>query len=88
MICPKRQFAEQTLEIMGTPFIVPTRRLGRILMTIPDLSRVFLVTKFGKTLYSQQAYEENDYFVFGRETSGLPEEIRNQFPIQIKFIFQ
>ena len=48
--------------------------------TIPDLSRVFLVTKFGKTLYSQQTYEGNDYFVFGRETSGLPEEIRNQFP--------
>ncbi|HRG47296.1 MAG TPA: tRNA (cytidine(34)-2'-O)-methyltransferase [Leptospiraceae bacterium] len=48
--------------------------------TIPDVSRVFLVTKFGKSLYSQQTYEENDYFVFGRETSGLPEEIRNQFP--------
>lgn len=50
------------------------------------LWRLFLIYqesfshKIRKTLYSQQNYEENDYFVFGRETSGLPEEIRNQFP--------
>ncbi len=49
-------------------------------VTVPDLSRVFLVTKFGKTLYTDQNYQDNDYFVFGRETSGLPEEIRNNFP--------
>lgn len=48
--------------------------------TVPDLSRVFLVTKFGKTLYTDQIYRDNDYFVFGRETSGLPEDIRNNFP--------
>jgi tRNA (cytidine/uridine-2'-O-)-methyltransferase len=50
------------------------------LTTIPDISRVFLVTKFGKMKYSNQTYQENDFLVFGRETSGLPEEIRNSFP--------
>ncbi len=48
--------------------------------TITDVSRIFLVTKFGKTKYSDQTYQDNDYFVFGRETSGLPEEIRMSYP--------
>ena len=47
--------------------------------TVNNPERVFLVTKFGKALYTDQNYEDNDYFVFGRETTGLPEEIRNNF---------
>lgn len=47
--------------------------------TVMNPGRVFLVTKFGKTLYTDQSYVDNDYFVFGRETTGLPEEIRNKF---------
>ena len=47
--------------------------------TVMNPGRVFLVTKFGKTLYTDQNYVDNDYFVFGRETTGLPEEIRNNF---------
>ena len=47
--------------------------------TVVNPGRVFLVTKFGKTLYTDQNYVDNDYFVFGRETTGLPEEIRNNF---------
>jgi tRNA (cytidine/uridine-2'-O-)-methyltransferase len=46
--------------------------------TVGSTNRVFLVTKFGKTLYTDQSYGENDYFVFGRETTGLPEEFRNK----------
>lgn len=47
---------------------------------IQDKSRLFLVTKFGKTKYSDVNYQENDTFLFGRETSGLPEEIRLSSP--------
>lgn len=39
-------------------------------------SRIFLVTKFGKTNYAQVDYQKGDVLVFGRETSGLPPEIR------------
>ena len=48
--------------------------------TVTDISRIFLVTKFGKAKYSDQIYRDADYFVFGRETSGLPENIRNSIP--------
>jgi len=50
------------------------------IQVIPDLSRVFLVTKFGESLYSSKTYQKDDFFVFGRETTGLPIEIRNAFP--------
>lgn len=40
---------------------------------------IVLVTKFGKKLYSQNTFQGNEFLVFGRETSGLPENIRNQF---------
>lgn len=49
---------------------------------IPDLTRVFLVTKFGKTLYSDQEFKKDDFLVFGRETSGLPEEIKNSIKME------
>lgn len=42
--------------------------------------RVYLVTKFGDTCYTQEKYREGDCFVFGRETSGLPEMIRSSVP--------
>jgi len=54
---------------------------------IADKSRVFLITKFGKNLYTDIAFKENDYFVFGNETSGLPEYIHNSVdPSQKLFI--
>ncbi|TGN20723.1 tRNA (cytidine(34)-2'-O)-methyltransferase [Leptospira idonii] len=37
--------------------------------------RIFLVSKFGKKVYWDLEYFSTDVFVFGRETSGLPEEI-------------
>lgn len=47
---------------------------------ISDTSRVFIVTKFGKKIYTEINYKKNDYLVFGSETSGLPEFIHEQFP--------
>lgn len=37
--------------------------------------RIFLISKFGKTVYASVRFEKDDILVFGRETSGLPEEI-------------
>lgn len=43
----------------------------------------FLVTKFGKKLYSDFDFSnlnnEDLYFIFGRETKGLPEEFRKKY---------
>ncbi|WP_445486451.1 tRNA (uridine(34)/cytosine(34)/5-carboxymethylaminomethyluridine(34)-2'-O)-methyltransferase TrmL [Niallia sp. 03133] len=39
----------------------------------------FFLTKFGKKTYSSFDYSDKEkdyYFIFGRETTGLPEEIR------------
>ncbi|MEQ9364482.1 MAG: tRNA (cytidine(34)-2'-O)-methyltransferase [Leptospirales bacterium] len=37
---------------------------------------VLLYTRFARHLYSAHRYAPGDYLVFGRETSGLPEEVR------------
>ena len=42
-------------------------------------SRIFCITKFGATRYDKVAFEENDFFLFGNETSGLPSNIMNRF---------
>jgi len=45
-----------------------------------DADRLFaLTTRGGKSLYEAQ-YRENDGFVFGSETAGLPEDILGAFP--------
>ncbi len=41
---------------------------------------IFLITKFGKTCYSEVLFKKNVCLVFGRETSGLPKEILDDFP--------
>ncbi len=41
---------------------------------------IFLITKFGKTCYSDIFFTKNVCLVFGRETSGLPKEILDDFP--------
>ena len=41
--------------------------------------RIFCITKFGKTRYNEVEFAENDFFLFGNETSGLPPNIMNRF---------
>lgn len=41
--------------------------------------RVVPVSKYGKTLYCEYEYNENDIFLFGRETSGLSEKLMNEY---------
>ncbi|ABZ93345.1 rRNA methylase [Leptospira biflexa serovar Patoc strain 'Patoc 1 (Ames)'] len=42
--------------------------------------RIFLVSKFGKKVYWDVSFSSKDVFLFGRETSGLPEEIHKGHP--------
>ena len=41
--------------------------------------RLFAITTKGKYRYDTVCYQENDVFVFGSETRGLPAEIMNGF---------
>jgi tRNA (cytidine/uridine-2'-O-)-methyltransferase len=42
-------------------------------------SRIFVVSSKVSTNYAEVSYQKGDSFLFGRETSGLPDVIRNQF---------
>jgi len=41
--------------------------------------RLFALTTKGSTRHTEIAFQPEDVFVFGPETRGLPEEIRNEF---------
>jgi len=41
--------------------------------------RMFAITTKGSTTHSDVTFKAGDVFVFGPETRGLPEEIRNEF---------
>jgi tRNA (cytidine/uridine-2'-O-)-methyltransferase len=43
-------------------------------------ANIFLLTSHGNKNYSDQTFHENDYFVFGSETEGLPDKIHQLFP--------
>jgi tRNA (cytidine/uridine-2'-O-)-methyltransferase len=42
--------------------------------------RLFAITTKGSTRHSDISFQADDVFVFGPETRGLPDEIRNTFP--------
>jgi tRNA (cytidine/uridine-2'-O-)-methyltransferase len=41
--------------------------------------RIWIVTKFGKTLYHDCAFQRGDCVLFGSESSGLPPSIHTQY---------
>lgn len=45
-------------------------------------ARLFFVTTKSDVLCYEPKYQKNDYFIFGRETKGLPEEMLDQYPEQ------
>lgn len=45
-----------------------------------DHSRCFALTTKGKTQYSNAAFKSGDVFLFGPESRGLPQAVRDQFP--------
>ena len=46
----------------------------------PDAPKVFLSKKAGNTLYEHK-FEPGTYFLFGKETAGLPDVLINRFPM-------
>ena len=46
----------------------------------PTAPRVHLLTKAGRRVYSDTAYHEGDYLVFGKESSGLPRSLLRGHP--------
>ncbi|MBW8829128.1 MAG: tRNA (uridine(34)/cytosine(34)/5-carboxymethylaminomethyluridine(34)-2'-O)-methyltransferase TrmL [Burkholderiales bacterium] len=46
----------------------------------PDLSRMFAFTTRGARPFAQIAWKAGDWLVFGCETSGLPDPVRDSFP--------
>ena len=41
--------------------------------------RYFIVTKYGKKIYTEKKYFKNDCFIFGSESKGIPKNILKQF---------
>jgi tRNA (cytidine/uridine-2'-O-)-methyltransferase len=50
--------------------------------TQPDPTHLFALTTKGKASFAQARFTENDYFVFGSETKGISDEVRNTIPLQ------
>ncbi|MCL2235516.1 MAG: tRNA (cytidine(34)-2'-O)-methyltransferase [Defluviitaleaceae bacterium] len=46
-------------------------------------ARLFFVETGGSKRYDQVVYDKDDFFVFGRETKGLPPSILERYPDQI-----
>lgn len=55
--------------------------LDAFLETIEDKSKLYLVSKFSDVVYTQKDYSntnEDHYFLFGKETTGLPEKFMRE----------
>jgi tRNA (cytidine/uridine-2'-O-)-methyltransferase len=46
----------------------------------PPPARCFAFTTRGSTPFSEVRFEAGDWFIFGSETSGLPEALRESWP--------
>jgi tRNA (cytidine/uridine-2'-O-)-methyltransferase len=46
----------------------------------PDPQHLFVLTTKGSGSFHEGKYQGNDYFVFGSETKGITEEVRNSIP--------
>ncbi|MGD8192843.1 tRNA (uridine(34)/cytosine(34)/5-carboxymethylaminomethyluridine(34)-2'-O)-methyltransferase TrmL [Brevibacillus ginsengisoli] len=44
--------------------------------------RFYFVETSGSKLYSEVSFQDGDYIILGKETSGLPEEILERYPKQ------
>ena len=54
------------------------KKLSDCLASLPG-QRVFAASTHGKTCYTAPYYQPGDVFLFGPETRGLPEEIREAY---------
>lgn len=49
-------------------------------LTAEKPQNVWLISKFGKSIYSSVQFESNDALVFGSETKGLGKEFLDKYP--------
>ncbi len=56
--------------------------LREFVSTVPDISKLYLVSKFASRDYTDVDYtaDGDHYFLFGKETTGLPEEFMRRYP--------
>jgi tRNA (cytidine/uridine-2'-O-)-methyltransferase len=47
---------------------------------LPANARVFALSSQGSSVYTDTAFQRDDYLVFGRESDGLPSSILEQYP--------
>lgn len=47
----------------------------------PERMRLFALTTKGSNILTETAFQAGDWFVFGSETRGLPNEVRESFPL-------
>lgn len=48
----------------------------------PNFSRMFAMTTKGSRPFAELAFAPGDWFVFGSESCGLPDSIRERFPVE------
>ena len=63
--------------------LVYHENLPEFIASVPDLNYLYLVSKFADHDYTDVDYTDNDqdhYFLFGKETTGLPEPFMRQYP--------
>lgn len=51
--------------------------------SIPDPSRIFLFSKKASRPYYEEKFKPGDWFIFGKETKGLSDEILSQHAAQL-----
>lgn len=56
--------------------------LPAFMATVPDQTKLYLVSKFATRDYTEVDYtvSGDHYFLFGKETTGLPEPFMRQYP--------
>lgn len=56
--------------------------LPAFMATVPDQTKLYLVSKFATRDYTEVDYTASGdhYFLFGKETTGLPEPFMRQYP--------
>lgn len=52
----------------------------------PAPGNLFFFSRFGKKNYYKASYQKGCYLIFGRETSGLPEELFKSYPEHFYFL--
>ena len=48
----------------------------------PNPKHLFALTTKGKGMFHEGKYAPNDYFIFGSETKGITDEVRNSIPTE------